>query len=411
MNLFVGRQPILDRDLRTYGYELLFRSSETNQCDAADADAATAVVLSNTFLSVGAAKILGDCKGFVNLPRQLLADEVVRVLPHETIVIEVLEDVIPDDQVIQACRNLKDAGYMLALDDFVRGPQMCRLIELADFIKVDFRATPLQECQALAAEYGGDGISMLAEKVESQQEYDEARSMGYSYFQGYFFAKPQVISYGEVPATKLNHLRVLRELQHADLDLRHLEALVSLDLSLAPKVLRYVNSAAFPLNQHTGSVMQALLILGDHNSRKLITLAIMAGLVSNHPPELVWTSFTRARLCESIARLSGLAHRQSDCFLMGLFSLLDAIVGRPLADLLQELGMAAEILAAVTGVPSNANVFSAIYRLCLACEAGDMPEIGIRSRNLGLPVDTVSTLNLDAITWSEFLCRESGVRH
>lgn len=411
MDLFVGRQPILDRNLRTYGYELLFRSSESNRSNVVDADAATAAVISNTFLSVGAEKILGKCKAFVNLPRQLLADEAVKVLPRETVVIEILEDVMPDAEVVRACRNLKKAGYLLALDDFVRGPDSYRLIELTDFIKVDFRATSPHERLALAAEFGRRGIHMLAEKVESQEEFDEARSIGYSYFQGYFFARPQVISAGDIPTTKLSQLRLLRELQHPDLELKRLEELVSCDLSLAPKVLRYVNSAAFALDQRVSSIVQALVILGDRNSRKLITLALMAGLVSNQPPELVWTSFTRARFCESVARLSGLRQRASDCFLMGLFSLLDAIVNRPLADLFQELGMPAEMIAAVTSVAEDSNAFSCIYRLCLACEAGDMPRIAEYSRKLGVPLDAVSDLNVGAMTWSESLCRESGVRH
>jgi c-di-GMP-related signal transduction protein len=411
MDLFVGRQPILDRNLRTYGYELLFRSSATNECNSTDADAATAAVISNAFLSVGAAKILGECKGFVNLPRRLLADEVVNVLPHETVIIEILEDVTADAEVLRACRNLKKAGYLLALDDFVRGPESCRLIEFASFIKVDFRATNREERESLAAEYGAEGIHMLAEKVESQEEYDEARAIGYSYFQGYFFAKPQVISAAEVPTTKLNQLRVLRELQQADLDLNRLEELVSRDLSLAPKVLRYVNSAAFAFNQRIGSIAQALVILGENNSRKLIALAIMAGLVAKHPPELVWTSFTRARFCEDVARRSGVAHRAPDCFLMGLFSLLDAMIGRPLADLLEEVGMPVEMLRAATGTACDADIFSNIYRLCIACEAGDMAHMESLSRRLGMPLETVSDVSMEAITWSELLCRESGVRH
>jgi len=411
MQLFVGRQPILDCALRTYGYELLFRSSEANRFDGTNACSATAAVISNTFLSVGAATILGECKAFVNLPRQLLADEVIGVLPHETVVVEILEDVIPDAEVVRACRSLKNAGFLLALDDFVRGPQSYLLTELADFIKVDFRATTKDQRKALAAEYGSRGIQMLAEKVESQQEYDEARSIGYSYFQGYFFAKPQVISAREIPATKLNQLRVLRELQHADLDFRRLEDLVRLDLGLAQQVLRYVNSAAFALNHPVRSINQALVVLGDQRIRKLIALAVMAGLVSNHPPELVWISLARARLCESIARQSGLVDREQDGFLMGLFSLLDVMIGRPLTDLFQELGMPAEMLAAITGDPSKGNILARIYKLCLACEAGNMLEIESHGQALGLAPGTVSELIVDAMTWSELLCRESGVRH
>ncbi len=411
MDLFVARQPILDRDLHTFGYELLFRSGAANHYNGSDADAATAAVLSNTFLSIGAEKILGDRKGFVNLPRQMLTGQLVDVLPHETVIIEILEDIVPDAEVVEACRNLKRAGYLLALDDFVRTPDIDRLIDLADFIKVDFRATPQAQRLALAAEFGAAGIRMLAEKVETRAEYEEACAAGYSYFQGYFFAKPQVMTSSEVPATKINHLRVLRELQRTDLDLKRLEELISHDLSLAPKVLRYVNSAAFAFNQRVGSIMQALILLGDHHTRKLITLAVMAGFVSDRPPELVWAAFTRARLCETTARQSGRAHLESDCFLMGLFSLLDAMVGRPAGDLFEELGMPVEITGAVTGLPSKSNVFSAIYNLCLACESGDMPQVENYTAQLKMPIDALSALNIEAITWAELLCRESGIEH
>jgi c-di-GMP-related signal transduction protein len=176
-------------------------------------------------------------------------------------------------------------------------------------------------------------------------------------------------------------------------------------------VLRYVNSAAFALNHPVRSINQALVVLGDQRIRKLIALAVMAGLVSNHPPELVWISLARARLCESIARQSRLSDREQDGFLMGLFSLLDVMIGRPLADLFQELGMPVDMLAAITGDPSSTNIFSRIYRLCLACEAGDMPEIESHAEALGLTPEMVSELTVDAMTWSELLCRESGVRH
>ncbi len=411
MDVFVGRQPILDRNLRTYAYELLFRSGAVNRYDGADPVAATASVIANTFLSIGSDQILGKCKGFMNFPRESLSEEATVLLPQKTVVIEVLEDVTPDPEVIANCQKLSERGYMIALDDFVDRPECSPLTKIADFIKVDFRATLPEERKQLAVKYGGRGIRMLAEKVESQEEFEEARANGYCYFQGYFFAKPLVISATEVPATKLNLLRVLRELQRPELNFPNMEALLRLDVSLSQKLLRYMNSAAFGWSQRIESITRALVALGEDNFRKWLSLAAMTSLVSDKPPELVWESLTRARLCELLAERCGLRNRSADCFLMGLFSMLDAMIGRPLPELLPGLGLPLDVVAALDGSGKTDDVISRLFALCLACQKADVEQIEQSRLTFRLSFDAVSQISLDAIAWSELVCRESGVSH
>lgn len=407
MQVFLGIQPIFDRNLHTYGYELLFRSEAApNAFDGTDAVRATNTVISNTFLTIGADKILGKRRGFINFPREMLLDESAAALPSNIVVVEVLETVRPDVEIVNACRKLKNAGFLLALDDFVMHPDYKQLLEIADFLKVDFRATSRQECRALAG-LGRNGLRLLAEKVETQDEFDLARGMGYEYFQGYFFAKPRMLSARDVPASKINSIRLLRELQKPELDFDRLEWLTRMEVSLARKLLRYVNSAAFDRRVEIHSIKNALVLLGETEIRKLVSLAIMPGLVTDRPSELIRSSLLRARTCESIAAHSTLRSRQSDCFLMGLFSLLDAMIGRPLDSLIGELGLPADVRLAMTGKARAPSPLETVYNLCLACERADSAEIEQRSVVLEIPSGKVSDLFMDALSWSEELYQEA----
>ena len=407
MQVFVGRQPILDSRLQTYGHELLFRSGPCGGFDGTDAVTATQTVLANTFLTFGADRILGSQKGFVNFPRELLVDHANLSLPHKSLVVEVLETVEPDQEVIGGCRRLKQAGFLLALDDFVKRADYGPLIELADFIKVDVRATPEDQCRALAREFLPRSKRMLAEKVESQQEFELARSMGYTFFQGYFFARPQIIAASEVPLNKLNYMRVLRELNKRDIDFFELEDLIRREVSLAHKLLRYVNSAAFGWNRRIDSIRHALVALGERQVRKWVSLAALPGLVGGKPTELIRTSLSRARLCERIAEETRARERAQECFLLGMFSLLDAMIGRPIVELVAELGLASDIQEVLTSQRQDGTLYS-IYRLCLACEAPDAEAVDAFSTEAGISSRRASELHAEAIAWAETVLIEAG---
>jgi c-di-GMP-related signal transduction protein len=405
MKIFVGIQPILDRHNRTFAYELLFRSGTSNGFDGTDAVAATRAVLSHTFLSIGAEKILGSHKGFVNFSRESLLDGSITALPPSRIVIEILETVAVDSVVLDACRLLRRAGYQIALDDFVMRPDFEPLLELADFIKVDFRATSREECRRLAQSTSGTRARMLAEKVETMDEVNEALAMGYEYFQGYFFARPQIVSASEVPSYKLNSLRILKELHKPELDFKRLEWLTRMDVSLARKLLRYVNSAVFGCTVPVHSIQHALVLLGESETRKLLSLALLPSLVSDKPLELVRMALVRGRTCELIASGSALGDRAGDCFLMGLFSLLDAMMGRPLDALIGGLGLAGDVCAALTAQSAPGDAIQTVYDICLACESADTSRIEPLSGTLGIAGDEMASLYLNALHWSDDVCQ------
>jgi EAL and modified HD-GYP domain-containing signal transduction protein len=193
MEVFVARQPIFDRNLDVYGYELLFRSSHNNFYDGLDENVATSSVISSSLSVIGLENLTGSKRAFINFPYEMLIKEVATTLPKESVVIEVLENVYPDYDIINACKKLKQLGYILALDDFVLKPEYRPLIELADIIKVDFLLTRSDERKSIMTKINSPKIKFLAEKVENKAEYDQAFQLGYSYFQGYFLSKPVII--------------------------------------------------------------------------------------------------------------------------------------------------------------------------------------------------------------------------
>ena len=408
MYVHVGRQPLLDRKMNTFAYELLYRSGSVNSYDGADDVSATATVLANTFLSIGYDQLLGPHLGFINFPRQLLVEDGESQLPASKVVIEILETVVPDADVVRGCLRLKRAGFLLALDDFVNSPSLEPLIELADFVKIDFRTTSIDERHALVGPLKHRGIRMIAEKVETHEELAEAQAAGYDFFQGYFFAKPQIVSVQDVPGNKLNYLRILRALQQTDLDFGELEDLIRCDISLVRKLLRYINSAAFTFPHRVESVRRAISLLGESDLRRWVSLLAISSLVAGKPPELVRISLCRARFCELVA-LRCEARRAPDCFLMGLFSLLDTMVGRPLGELTSELALAKDVRAALEREPAAGWLVSEIYELCQASETADPATLDGHSQSLGQSCKLVAETQLEAIRWSESVCLESGI--
>ena len=400
MDIFVARQAILDRRLEVYGYELLFRSCLNNSFDGDDDNLASAHVISNSFFSIGAEKILGGKRAFINFTRDLLIDEQASILPPHIAIIEVLETVERDAEVVAACRNLKSRGYLLALDDFVVQPSD-PLTDLADIIKVDFRATTRAEQEALMRLYGCRGIRMLAEKVERREEFEWARQIGYSLFQGYFFARPVVFSSREVPGFKLNYLRLLQEMHSSELEYGHVESLIQREMSLSHKLLRYVNSAAFYARNQVQSIRQALVFLGEKEIRKWISLVTLLDLAVDKPSELIVAAILRARFCESLAPCIGLSKRSSDLFLMGMFSLLDAIVDRPLEELLAELHLPDDVRDVLLEKARPGDRLAAVYSLARAYEAADWPLLSEVADRLGVPKGRIAEIYVDSVNWSD----------
>ena len=218
MENFVARQAIFDKNLKVYAYELLFRAGQENVYAATDADLATSSVITDSFITIGLESLTRGKRAFINFTKNLLMDETATIIPKDSLVVEILEDIKPDEGIIAACTKLKESGYTLALDDFIFDEVFKPLIELADIIKVDFRLSGMEESRALIEKYGLKRIKFLAEKVETQDEFDQALEMGFTYFQGYFFSKPVIVTSKDIPGYKINHLNIMHEINHPDID-------------------------------------------------------------------------------------------------------------------------------------------------------------------------------------------------
>ena len=398
MQTFIARQPIFDKRQRVYAYELLYRSGPENVCTTPDLDHASAKVVVDSLLVFGLGHLVGGARAFVNTTRPLLIYEYIKLLPSAATVVELLETVEPDAAVVAACQKLKRAGYQIALDDFRDAAAMRPLTDLADLIKVDVLATDAAERRALANRFVQRGVRLVAEKVESQAVFQEARQMGYTYFQGYFFARPAVLSRRTVPEFKLNYLRVLQEVLRPEVDFRRLEAVIRRDVTLSYKLLRYVNSAYFGVRHPVTSILQALTLIGEQEVKKWAALIVLASMGSDKPAELVVEAAVRARFCEALAPLAGLGRRAEDLFLMGMFSVIDAILDQPLEAALQEIPLVDDIKSALLGTPGAPR---GLYECALAYLRGAWARFTDLADRLGIPGTDAPTLYRAALAWAQ----------
>jgi len=347
MEIYVARQPVFNKNKRLYGYELLFRDGLSNAFPDIDGDTATSKLLSNSFFSIGMNQLTSGKTAFINFPQSLLLKKVPMMFPSEKMIVEVLEDVDPTEQVISACNEIAKAGYSLALDDFVFKNEIQPLIELADIIKIDFMLTPIDEIQKIVNRFERKNIKLLAEKIETYEDFKNALSMGFLYFQGYFFSKPEIISGKEIAPYKITLLQIVGEANKKDCSFEKLEKLINRDVSISYKLLRYINSAFFKRAREISSIKHAIVLLGEMEVKRFISMVATAELASDKPDELVRASIIRARMCELLGLHSHNGADISELFLMGLFSLIDAMLDNNMEDIMQSLPLSKNIKQAL----------------------------------------------------------------
>ncbi|HZE88710.1 MAG TPA: HDOD domain-containing protein [Verrucomicrobiae bacterium] len=399
-DLFIARQPILDRGQELFAYELLFRSGPENFFNHPDRDVASRKLISDSMLVFGLDNLLGRHRGFINASRKVVLDGSLSLLPNRQAVIELLETVEGDPEVLAACRALKEQGYLIALDDYRPRPEMEALVDLADFIKVDFAEVKGDARKELVDSHRRRGIQMLAEKVETREDFEQAFDAGYEYFQGYFFARPAVVTGKDLPALKINYLRLLNEINRPEVTYDGLEAIVKQDVALSVKLLRYLNSAAFGWRAKIKSIRHALTLLGERPIRKWVSLVALTSLAGDKPAELIVTSLMRARFCELLAPHIRMEDRELDLFLVGLLSAVDALVDRPLAEVVKGMALSAEVRSALTGTDSP---LRDPLDLALSYERGDWPEMMRLTSRFDLDEDTVPGIYRESVAWSDAL--------
>lgn len=349
----IARQAIFDKDLNVYAYELLFRS-DNQQTDSgvidASGDEATSRVINYTFMELGIERVIGNHIAFVNLTRSFILTDDPLPFAHDRVVLEILEDIVPDDELIAATQKLVDQGYTIALNDFIFEESLRPLVQLAEIIKIDLLDFSEQALIDQVTLLKQENVKLLAEKVESQEQFLLCQKLGFDYFQGYFFSRPVIIEDKPIPENQLNLLSIIAKLQNPTAEFDDIEQLIRQDVGLTYKLLRLLNSAALGLPKKIESIKQGLVILGFKAIKTWTTLIALNDMKSI-PSELMANTLVRAKMCEQLAPHYNCVAETG--FLVGLFSTLDAIMSHPMDELLKSLPLNSNIKEALSGRLGN----------------------------------------------------------
>lgn len=399
MDIQVARQPIFNKKMQVYGYELLFRANKAAQSSGGvSGDEATGKVIVDSFLGIGIDHLTGGRRAFVNFTRNLLESQVATLFPADTLVIEVLEDVTPTQSVYDRCLELKQKGYGIALDDFVYSPVYEPFLMIADIVKIDFLLLPLEEINRTVKMLSKHNLRFLAEKVETKEMFDKAVEMGFSFFQGYFFSKPDVVSSVDIRPLNVNYLRLLKLVNEVEYDYSEAARIIKQDVSLSYKLLRMVNSAAFAFRKRITSVQHALAILGTEDTRKWVSLVSLAGLGSDQPTELLRISLLRAKMAEFLAWPLGMSKHANQLFMMGMFSLMEVILGRSFVNIFYEIHATNEVYSALV---SNTGPYAPILQLIIRYEQGNWDELSTIMKRMGITPPNLASIYMESLRWCD----------
>ncbi|ARK21591.1 EAL and HDOD domain-containing protein [Sporosarcina ureae] len=403
-SIFIGRQPIFDRSGNIYAYELLYRNSEENFFPDINPEQATISLLVNTFLSVGIDQVTSGVRSFINFSGELLAQDLFMSLDPNQVVIEILEDVEITPALLHRLRMFKEAGFTLALDDFILQDQYLmysQLFELVDIVKVDFMLTSVVQKNRIATflrKY--PKLILLAEKVETEADYQLALRSGYDLFQGYFFAKPEIIKSADIPPNTLVHLQIIDYFRKDTQSINQLCDLIMRDVSISYKLLRFINSLAFDIPRQISSIKQAIMLIGLNGTKKWLQVLMLHDLgveqQDGRVKVLVELSLRRARTCEQLAKYNRKPNKD-EYFLTGMFSLIDAVMRRKWEDILPLLSLSDVIIATLNGKQTE---MSSYLQLVKAVECFDWETVERLSAELSIPKKVLSEIYLQAMRWS-----------
>lgn len=396
MDVFLARQPIFDRRQNVNAYEILYRSGIENSYSAIDGDKASKEVIYNTFQIFGIENLTNGKPVFINFTENLINEETATLFSKNHLVVEILETVTPSKKVIENSRALKKRGYRLALDDFIYKPEYEELIELADIIKVDFMLTDKEELNRLSQDIKSRNKTLLAEKVETREEFEYAKELGFTLFQGYFFSKPEIVISKKIHPIKTTCLQLVSEANKAEINFKKVSEIISMDLSMTYNLLKMVNSAAFGFKYEIKSVRQGVVALGEREIKKWIYLVIINTIGSDEPEELTRLSLIRARFIELIAKNTRYHVQSEELFLLGLLSLLDVILKRPMNEVLVELNAAYSTKNALI---HRSGEYGTIYEMILCYERGEWDKVVEYSNTLRIDFNMVSKAYMDSLVW------------
>ena len=399
MNIYVARQPIFDRDGKVVAYELLYRDSEQNFFNASvESNVATAILLMNSYLHFGIDYLVDGKTAFINFGDHLIKNEIPQLLPKNNVVIEILENIHPEPAVIDALKELRRRGYTLALDDFVEGEAFEEIMQLCQIIKIDMLNNSKESIKSILRKYANQGKIFLAEKVETQKEYEWCKTQGFDYYQGYFFARPSMLQSKEMAMSSSQYARLLEALYEKEPDYKKIAGIIEMDTILTYKLLRLVNSS-FAIATKIRSVQHALSILGINAFTKWLTLAMVQNLGRASHAEVVKVAMIRSKMLELMAKRADVfKSHQDEMSLLGILSVLDVLLQKPMEEVVILLPISDEMKRTFLREES---VFLYPYELCLAYERGDFRGIDRMSDEENVYFSELSSDYVEAVKWAE----------
>lgn len=399
MDVFLARQPIFDKGNRIFGYEILYRDGTANAFSAdADQDFASGNALTRCFLNFGMDSLTNGTRAFVNFTSEFLKNDIATIFPKEQLVVEILETVQVDDSIIAACTALKDAGYTLAIDDFTVQPGYDRLIPLADIIKVDFKQSPPDEQRDIVRRYRREGLHFLAEKVETDEEHRRALDVGYDYFQGYFYARPEMNHTKKILPFAHTRQMLMQCINEPEPNYDEITHLIESDLAFSYEILRLVNSAYFAQRMPVTSVRRAVVMLGIQELRKWMYIIFLTDVEKGKPSEIVLTSMVRGRFMENLTGSAGRADMRHTAMTIGMFSLLDVLLECSMDNAIAGMNFSDPVRDVLCGKATE-GFLAQCYQAVLSYEQGLWGKAVEIAGKFGVSADVLQSSYMDALRW------------
>jgi len=398
MAFFTARQPILDINKDVFAYELLFRDSLKNVFPDVGDNEATSKMVEGLQLNLGLDTLTNAKPAFINFTEDTLLNRYPHMLPQEQVVVEVLETVHPGKRLLKAVIELKNAGYLIALDDYIHDPVWKHFFPYTDIIKIDWRVMSVDDIKAVIKDLKAfPHIKLLAEKVETHEDFETAKALGFSYFQGYFFSHPEVMQSRSLMSSQLALGELMSEMSKEEADINMIVRAFEGDVNLSFKLLRYTQSPIFKRRKEISTIKQAIVVLGQQELRRFVSLLFAAQFASGKPAELTTMSLVRARFCESVAKLPGQKEEPASAFLVGLLSLIDALLDADLAELLEKLPLADNIKAPLLTQEGNLAIY---IDLAYAFENANWANASLLAARVEADFDQTAECYLEAVKWA-----------
>jgi EAL and modified HD-GYP domain-containing signal transduction protein len=395
---YVARQPILNIEKKVVAYELLFRDGKSNSFPNIDPNQATSNILTNNHLTLGLEQVTGDLPAYINFHADTLISHFPSFLDPKNVVLEILEDVPVTDELLSACKELHKKGYKLALDDFDFDEKWHAFYPVVDIIKIDVLQFSILEISKLVRNLGGLDVVLLAEKVETLQQFEKLKMLGFTLFQGYFFAKPEMLKQRKITTSKQNILELISQSSQIDLDINKISGIFAVDPGLTYKLLRFINSPTYGSSQEITSLKHALAYIGQVELKKFIALLALSDLSSDKNPEIMRLSLARAKFCEQIALCRFESENPPKAFLTGILSLIDGILDHELEYVLDVLPIHGEIKSALRNEQCDlANYLLLVKKI----ESGLWQESETIAEKIELDSEICFQAYKDSLSWAD----------